>query len=78
MQRRYPDITRCALRVVVDLVHVAPGVFAARCLPDCVRLLSDMLRDQRCKLRPEAFLTLAGIVRSLGTLRRSSRADPTR
>ena len=66
MQRRNPELTRTALRLVVDLVRIAPAVFVAHCLPDCIRLLSDMLRDQRCKLRAEAFVTHAAIVHSLG------------
>ena len=66
MQRRNPELTRTALRLVVDLVRIAPAVFVAHCLPDCIRMLSDMLRDQRCKLRAEAFVTHAAIVHSLG------------
>ena len=66
LQRRNHELTRTALRLVIDLVRIAPAVFAAHCLPDCVRLVSDMLRDQRCKLRAEAFVTHAAIVRSLG------------
>lgn len=68
LSRRYPDITRTALRLVVDLIQIAPAVFASRCLPDCIRMLSDMLRDQRCKLRAEAFITHAAIVYSLGAV----------
>ena len=64
--RRLPELTKTSLGLVVDLVNIAPARFAARCLPDCVRLLSDMLRDQRCKLRAEAFVTHAAIVRRLG------------
>ena len=39
-----------------ELLQLRRLVFAARCLPDCVRMLSEMLRDQRCKLRAEAFV----------------------
>ena len=66
--RKQPDVTRTALRLVVDLIQIAPAVFASRCLPDCVQMLSDMLRDQRCKLRAEAFVTHAAIVHSLGAV----------
>lgn len=68
LSRRNPDITRTALRLVVDLIQIAPAEFASRCLPDCIRMLSDMLRDQRCKLRAEAFITHAAIVYSLGAV----------
>lgn len=64
--RKNPALTRTALQLVVDLVHVDSGAFAARCLLDCVRVLGDMLRDQRCRLRSEVFSTQAAVVSILG------------
>ena len=43
--RKHPALTRTALQFVINLVHVAPYVFAGRCLSDCVRMLGEMLRD---------------------------------
>ena len=51
---------------MINLVHVAPDVFAGRCLSDCVRMLGEMLRDNRCRLRSEAFSAHAAIVSTLG------------
>jgi hypothetical protein len=64
--RKHPALTRTALQLVINLVQVAPDVFAGRCLPDCVRVLGEMLRDQRCRLRSEAFSAHAAIVSTLG------------
>ena len=65
--RRYPELTRTAMSVLIDLVRIAPTVFATRCLPDSMRVLGDILRDQRSRLRGDTFVTQAAIVDALGS-----------
>ena len=45
VNRRHVDLTRTALQLVTDLVQISSGIFAAKCLPDCVKFLGEMLHD---------------------------------